>query len=1099
MKRGVKYIILFFALIFKTSGVFSQFFLYNETPTNIEISFARTSIEAAAHQSFFNVLIIKNNANHSESVSLNITVPEGWTIIGEEKRELTLSPQDSLIIPIRVAVGGDVRGDIGYSIIASISDARGNTIKNEYSYVKIPRITKLSLKYTSRFFFFDPTAKSAEFGIEVQNRGNREEPVSLIFDGNRIITLGLQRETLLSEDITVPPYTDTLLVYRVFLEDYKDLGRNLFPLQAFVSTIDSVYQNTLWFRQVESTHKNIVPSYDKPLAIEAYAQGLLDANVKPNYTTTVQGKLLFKGDKDVYYYYRNFSSRIPEDFYKTNRMYIGGSLGSWTLELGDSYKSIESSMTGRGAYLSYDNKSFSVDVIGNQNQRTSVNNYGSTMRYRFSPLLYINTGLAYNENKLSDFNSMLGYIGTGININNKHRFYMQGSFNKLQRPLNNKTEHNEFGWDLNYNSNVGSFTSYIKAKYASDLYYSPFAGKFELFSNFSWTKDEFNKLEFYYNETATSSSRIHETTYIKQGKFISREASSRYRHFFNDNVEVYGGPIVNNMVVEDLNTFIEGERFSSLNLKASAGARIKDATGTTIITPRFEFGMANIIDNPFLPSDSIDSFRKNFNFYHLSFTLRSRSLMMLAFFTSGPRSSFDQMNYLRTGKQSRKLQFMPTYEDFIYKNIIKTRLSLNFSNDMITKSMYTNLIGQVNWFLPKDWELQIIGVYSLQNRINFQDLLETYQNIYLEIGVKKEFNLQQPRVKYHDIEFVFFRDYNGNFTKEDNEPGIKNILVNIEKVKSEVLGDIPGDFFGTELISDNLGRVMLEKIPEGIYKITYNPIGKETGTYSKAIEDMEIKIDRTGKYFFPFVERNKVFGKIILNRSRLSGLGRIDVSNVRITVTDSHGRSYSTLTDKNGEFTLFAPVTDEYIVNINNIFYENFDLRQNNFLVQFNGYKQFEVNFVLDEKVRRINFASTDTETQAGVQQVRRTTISGTIKDINTQQPVRAKVNLINTRTNSVMTSISSSATNGGYTLQFMANDDYLLEILADDYWYFSENIVLQQVTTFMNVDRDILLKPISVGSKVELNIRFEANSAHLAPESVAEINRLLRQVKNNP
>ena len=186
-------------------------------------------------------------------------------------------------------------------------------------------------------------------------------------------------------------------------------------------------------------------------------------------------------------------------------------------------------------------------------------------------------------------------------------------------------------------------------------------------------------------------------------------------------------------------------------------------------------------------------------------------------------------------------------------------------------------------------------------------------------------------------------------------------------------------------------------------------------------------------------------------------------------------------------------------LNINNIFYENFDLRQNNFLVQFNGYKQFEVNFVFDEKVRRINFAATDAKTQTGVQQVRRTTISGTIKDINNQQPVRAKVNLINTRTNAVMTSVNSSPTSGGYTLQFMASDDYLLEILADDYWYFSEDIVLQQVTTFMNIDRDILLKPISVGSKVELNIRFEANSAHLAPESVAEINRLLRQVKNNP
>jgi outer membrane protein OmpA-like peptidoglycan-associated protein len=80
-----------------------------------------------------------------------------------------------------------------------------------------------------------------------------------------------------------------------------------------------------------------------------------------------------------------------------------------------------------------------------------------------------------------------------------------------------------------------------------------------------------------------------------------------------------------------------------------------------------------------------------------------------------------------------------------------------------------------------------------------------------------------------------------------------------------------------------------------------------------------------------------------------------------------------------------------------------------------------------------------------------------------------------------------------------MASDDYLLEVLADDYWYFSENLILQQVTTFMNINRNIQLKPISVGSSIELNIRFDANSDYLAPESVAELNRLLRQVKNNP
>jgi outer membrane protein OmpA-like peptidoglycan-associated protein len=248
------------------------------------------------------------------------------------------------------------------------------------------------------------------------------------------------------------------------------------------------------------------------------------------------------------------------------------------------------------------------------------------------------------------------------------------------------------------------------------------------------------------------------------------------------------------------------------------------------------------------------------------------------------------------------------------------------------------------------------------------------------------------------------------------------------------------------------------------------------------------------------VERNKVFGKIILNRSRLSGLGKMDVSNVRITATDSQGRSYSTLTDKDGSFVLYAPITDEYTLSINNIFYENFDLRQNNFRVQFNGYKQFEVNYVFDEKIRRINFASTPGgEVQQGVMQVRRTTLSGTVKDANTQNPIRARVNLVNTKNNVVAVSTFSSATSGEYTLSFIAGDNFLIEVLADDYWYLSENLTLNQITTFMNITREVLLKPISVGSKVELNIKFDVNSSFLAPESVAELNRLVRLLRNNP
>jgi outer membrane protein OmpA-like peptidoglycan-associated protein len=247
------------------------------------------------------------------------------------------------------------------------------------------------------------------------------------------------------------------------------------------------------------------------------------------------------------------------------------------------------------------------------------------------------------------------------------------------------------------------------------------------------------------------------------------------------------------------------------------------------------------------------------------------------------------------------------------------------------------------------------------------------------------------------------------------------------------------------------------------------------------------------------VEKNKVYGKIILNRSKLSGLSKLDLSNIRITATDSKGRTYVTLSNKNGEFVLFAPVTDQYSVSINNIFYENFDLRQNNFKVQFNGYKQFEVNFVFDEKIRRINFSNSAQDGQfASILQVRRTNLKGLIKDANSLTPIRARINLVNTKNNSIMTSVYSSSQSGEYSTSFMADDNYLVEILADGYWYHSENLNLNQVTTFLNVTKDILLKPIAIGSKIELNIKFESTKTDLDPESVAELNRLIKLLKDN-
>ncbi|HPI43986.1 MAG TPA: OmpA family protein [Tenuifilaceae bacterium] len=1098
MTTVVKYFLSFLFLLWSCHLSFAQYYI-QQTQPNIEAKFTRHSLEAKAKQTFFNVLKIKNNSNRPENFILNITVPQGWNVIGKDKFEININPLDSIIVPLRIAIAGNVRGDIGYSVIASISDTRGNTIKNEYCFVKIPRETDLVVKFSNRIFYLDPISNTTEFSVQVSNKGNREELMNFIFDGNRLLSVNSEKTNLFAKDIIVPPFTDTSLTFDARLLFVEHQGKEMFSLATKITTIDTVYNNTLWFKLLKSEFKNNVPSSEKPLRMEFYAQGLLDAYISPTYSLLLEGKTLFKGNSDIYYYYRNFASQKNEDLYKYNRMYIGSHIGSWTLEVGDSYRSIESQMSGRGGYIAYENNRVKAEAIVYSNELTDFENIGGTLKVNLNKKTFLYTGTALSENKSSNFSSKLGLLGAGFSLNRRHNFYLQGSLNQITRG-ETPAINNEYGWEFNYNSNYKKISSIVRAKYGSEQYYSPYGGRLELFSIITWQKNPTNQFQLYFSENHNNVSRIDIDEYLKLGYLKSREGKLLFRHLVNSDVEVFAGPVLLNYKSSDIYNFPVDQYFSSLNSKATLGARIKNSSGTAVLMPSIEVAWANVTNNPFINTDSLSKNRKSFGYYNLAVTFRSRSFLILAFFNSGPRSLYDQVNYLQNSKQSRKLQFIPTFDRFVYKDIVKVQVGLNYTNDMMIKSRYTNIIGQVNWYLPRDWEFQALGVYSLQHRMNYQDLLETYQNLYLELGIKKDFNINQPRVRYHDIELSFFKDFNGNYLKDENEPGVKNVLVSMEKTSSEAVGRIPGDFYGGELISDNTGNVSFEDIPEGIYKISYNPVGSDLGSYSKAKDDIELRVNRSGKYFFPFVEKNKVFGKIVLNRSRLSGLGKVDISNIRITATDSRGNTFSTLTDKEGGFIIYAPVTDEYIVNINNIFYEDFDLRQNNFRVQFNGYKQFEVNFVFDEKIRRINFSpSTQDNLAEGVLQIRRTNLRGTIKDATTLNPLRARINLVNTKNNSIVSSVYSNPQTGDYSLSFLADDIYLLEIVADDYWYFSENLNLNQVTTFMNVTRDILLKQISIGSKMELNIKFvEINQSTLGPETVAELNRLLHILKDN-
>jgi outer membrane protein OmpA-like peptidoglycan-associated protein len=1089
-------ILLLVMLSFSPKALFGQYFLYNDAPINIDASFTRHSIESSAQKTIFNVLIVKNKSNRQENLTLNITVPQGWDVVGAEKTDITLNPLDSVIVPVRIAIGAKAKGDIGYSIIASLTDAKGNTVKNVYCFVKIPRVTNLNFRYIGKLSYLDPVSNAAEFAVIVKNRGNREEPVNVFFDGNRQLLIGGQRQNLISSDLSIPPYTDSTFTFRTELKDEELFGKNMFSMKSTITTVDTTLKSTFWFRKIESSYKNYISPTDKPLTIEILGQGLLEVEQKPVVSVIIEGKTLFKGNSEIYYYYRNFESAKKSDFYDKTKMYIGGVVGNWSAEIGDNTRSFESVMFGRGAYLAFQNKFVQAEISASRETKAQIDNLGGQLSVspKASSKFYV--GFAYNKNNLTAYESRLGFAGTDFKFLNKHLISARIGYNEIKKELDGKKDHTEYGGEFDYTSVIGKVNTSIRVKYGSLLYNSPQSGRLNIFANTQWYVSPRNKLSFYYTENKNNTLTVDGTLISGKSEMLTREGKVEHMYFSNPNFYFFYGPAVENFRWLGAANFPKNTFFNSINYKLIFGLRFKSATGSATLTPKVEIARSYIINNPF---DTLNLTERSFNYQFFSLNFRNNSFNILAFYTSGPRSIIEQANYAFSHRPNRRLQFMPAYDRFIYKDVLRLYAGLSYSNDIVAKSSYSNITGQVYWYMPKDWRFYLLSVYSLQSRTNPQENVETYQSLYVEASLRKEFNIQHPRVKFYDIDLVFFKDFDGNFIQGDNEPGVKNVLLTISREEADVNSNIPGDFYSTELLSDNLGKVRLEKIPEGLYKIIYNPIGKDAGNFSKALEEMTLNVDKNKILYIPFVEKNKVFGKIILSRSRLSGLSKVDVSNVRITATDSKGRTYTTLTDKMGEFVLFAPVTDQYVVNINNIFYENFDLRQNNFKVQFNGYKQFEVNFVFDEKIRRINFSPSSQDGQlANILQVRRTNLKGTIKDANNLAVIRARVSLVNTKNNTVLTTMYSSSQTGDYNISFMADDYYLLEVLADGYWYHSENLNLNQVTTFLNVTKDIMLKPISIGSKIELNIKFAINKTDLEPESVAELNRLLKLLKDN-
>ena len=128
------------------------------------------------------------------------------------------------------------------------------------------------------------------------------------------------------------------------------------------------------------------------------------------------------------------------------------------------------------------------------------------------------------------------------------------------------------------------------------------------------------------------------------------------------------------------------------------------------------------------------------------------------------------------------------------------------------------------------------------------------------------------------------------------------------------------------------------------------------------------------------------------------------------------------------------------------------------------------------------------------------TVFKGKTIDALTKKAVEAVIEITNNETGEVIETFTTNSATGKFLLSLDAGANYGIAVKADGYLFHSENFDIPSGSAYNLVNKTIELKNIKVGSKIALrNVFFDTGKSTLRPESSAELDRLVKLLKDVP
>jgi outer membrane protein OmpA-like peptidoglycan-associated protein len=138
-------------------------------------------------------------------------------------------------------------------------------------------------------------------------------------------------------------------------------------------------------------------------------------------------------------------------------------------------------------------------------------------------------------------------------------------------------------------------------------------------------------------------------------------------------------------------------------------------------------------------------------------------------------------------------------------------------------------------------------------------------------------------------------------------------------------------------------------------------------------------------------------------------------------------------------------------------------------------------------------------ELREDVRPARTLWVKGKVFDSTTRKGLPSSVELTDLATRQVISDLQTDGT-GNYLITLPEGRDYAFEVKRRGYLFFSENFSLSHSTGDTAYHIDIPLQPLASGALIVLrNIFFDPNKFDLKPESGAELDEVVKLLKDNP